>query len=257
MKRTHEAQEELLYITCIPDEILATILAFRYPLIGMQLSNTRSIFKLRQSSTRLCHTIDQHLLRNVVKLNHRIMRFISDEAITLFTGITKLYLKAGSRITGAGLQKMTRLHKLSLSDNSRITDASLMSLPQLRELAIFDNPGSIDGSGFAALTSLTTLNIANNGTIAEDYLSSLCSLTSLNVESDEMITSEGLAPLRESLRFINIMGNENLQLRDLASLTRLEIVYTDFAKDDEGMAALVKNGVEVVQGCIRGSFLSS
>lgn len=257
MKRTHEAQEELLYITCIPDEILATILAFRYPLIGKQLDNTRSIFKLRQSSTRLCHTIDQHLLRNVVKLGPRVMRFISDEAIILFTGITALRLKGGSRITDAGLQKMTRLHKLSLMNNSRITDASLMSLSQLRELAIFDNPGDIDGSGFSALTSLTTLNIVGNDIITEDCLSSLCSLTSLNVESDELITSEGLAPLRESLRFINIMGNENLQLSDLASLTRLEIVYTNFAQDDKGMAALVKNGVEVVQGCIRGSFLSS
>lgn len=257
MKRTHEEGEiSLIYLDCVPDEIIGKILAFRYPSFDRYMGQIRSVFQLRQFSTRFRKVIDTYLLGGVTKLGKLPTRRLSDDAIFLFTGLRKIYLGADDRITDGGLQRMTCLQKLSLEENYRITDESLKMLPNLRKLRLICNDGSIDGSGFSHLTNLTTLNIAVNDVITNDNLSSLSSLTSLNVESDAgMITAEGFSSFKNSLRFINIIGSD-IQLLDLLPFASLEKVYIDYRKNVNGIEVLESRGVKVIQCCIRGAFLS-
>jgi len=266
MKRTHDEEEiSLIYLDCVPDEIIGKILAFRYPSFDRHIVQTQSVFRLRQFSTRFRKVIDTYLLGGVTKLGKMPLRRLSDDAIVLFTGLRKIYLNAETRISDVGLRKMTGLQKLSLEANVGlkklsleanlfITDSSLKTLPKLRKLSILCNLGDIDGSGFCYLTNLNTLNIPHNSVITEDYLSSLSSLTSLNIEDDEMITAEGLLPFKDSLRFINIMGSD-IELLDLQSFASLEKVYIDYRANVNGREALESKGVEVIQCCIRGACL--
>lgn len=252
--------DEPSYLDSLPDELTGLVLLHAFPRFNKDIYQCLVVFCLRPSSKTVRRVIDVHLLGVASNLNSRIVRRISEEAFALFTGMKKLRLCGRlGRHVGNSMQKMTRLRELTLHDCSAVTDDSLSRLTQLlTSLHIYrdeyDDAFAFTGSFLSSLTNLTTLAIPEDTQITPDRFACLTGLTSLNIESCELIMPEDLAPFRQSLRIINIMGSD-IELLDLVSMPKLECVYIDMRSDNESEDILRDRGVDVVHGCIRGSFL--